>query len=169
MKHLTVEERYTIWAMVQQGWKQKEIALAIGKDKSVVSRELKRNCDNRNREYKAHLAQRKYESRQKNKPKHIRFTEEVKQYVEECLAKDFSPEQISGRAAVEARECVSHERIYQYVWKDKKGGGDFYTHLRHKGRRYRKRGNAKDSRGIIKDRVDISQRPEIVDQKQRLG
>jgi len=169
MKHLTVGQRYEIWAMMQQGLKQKEIALAIGKDKSVVSRELKRNCDNRNREYRADLAQRKYESRQKNKPKHIRFTEEVKQYVEECLAKDFSPEQISGRAVVEGRECVSHERIYQYVWKDKKAGGDLYTHLRHKGRRYRKRGNAKDSRGIIKDRVDISQRPEIVDQKQRLG
>ncbi len=169
MKHLTVEERYTIWAMMQQGLKQKEIALAIGKDKSVVSHELKRNCDNRNREYRADLAQRKYESRQKNKHKRIRFTEEVKQYVEECLAKDYSPEQIRGRAVVEGRECVSHERIYQYVWKNKKGGGDFYTHLRHKGRRYRKRGNAKDSRGIIKDRVDISQRPEIVDQKQRLG
>ena len=169
MKHLTVEQRYTIWAMIQQGCKQKDIALAIGKDKSVVSRELKRNCDNRNREYRADLAQRKYENRQKNKPKHIRFTEEVKQYVDECLAKDYSPEQISGRAAVESRECVSHERIYQYVWKDKKAGGDLYTHLRHKGRRYRKRGNAKDSRGIIKDRVDISQRPEIVDQKQRLG
>ncbi|MBP8944851.1 MAG: helix-turn-helix domain-containing protein, partial [Paludibacteraceae bacterium] len=49
MKHLTVEQRYTIWAMMQQGLKQKEIALAIGKDKSVVSHELKRNCDNRNR------------------------------------------------------------------------------------------------------------------------
>ncbi len=169
MKHLTVEQRYEIWAMMQQGLKQKDIALAIGKDKSVVSRELKRNCDNRNRKYKADLAQRKYESRQKNKRKRIRFTEEVKQYVDECLAKDYSPEQIRGRAVVEGRECVSHERIYQYVWKNKKAGGDLHTHLRHKGRRYRKRGNAKDSRGIIKDRVDISQRPEIVDQKQRLG
>ncbi|HOL00458.1 MAG TPA: helix-turn-helix domain-containing protein, partial [Paludibacteraceae bacterium] len=81
MKHLTVEERYEIWAMMQQGLQQKEIALAIGKDKSVVSRELKRNCDNRNREYRADLAQRKYENRQKKKPKHICFTEEVKQYV----------------------------------------------------------------------------------------
>jgi len=154
---------------MQQGLKQKEIALAIGKDKSVVSRELKRNCDNRNREYRADLAQRKYESRQKNKGKRIRFTEEVKQYVDECLAKDYSPEQIRGRAVVEGRECVSHERIYQYVWKDKKAGGNLHTHLRHKGRRYRKRGNAKDSRGIIKERVDIDQRPEIVDRKERLG
>lgn len=169
MKHLTVEQRYTICAMIQQGLKQKDIAFAIGKDKSVVSRELSRNCDNRNREYRADLAQRKYENRQKNKPKHIRFTQRVKQYVEEFLAKDFSPEQIAGRAKLEGRECVSHERIYQYVWKDKKEGGDLHTHLRHKGRRYRKRGNAKDNRGIIKDRVDISQRPEIVDRKERLG
>jgi len=101
--------------MVQKGLKQKDIALAIGKNKSVVSCELRRNCDNRRREYRADLAQRKYENRQKNKPKHIRFTEEVKQHVDECLAKDFSPEQIRGRATVEGRKCVSHERIYQYV------------------------------------------------------
>ncbi|HOD61491.1 MAG TPA: IS30 family transposase [Bacilli bacterium] len=169
MKHLTVEQRYTIWAMIQQECKQKDIALAIGKDKSVVSRELRRNCDKRNEEYKADLAQRKYEKRQKDKKKHIYFTEEVKQHVNERLRKDLSPEQIAGRAKLEGRECVSTERIYQYVWKDKKEGGDLYTHLRRKGRRYRKRGNAKDSRGIIKDRVDISQRPEIVDRKERLG
>ena len=139
MKHLTVEQRYKIWAMLQQGFKQKDIASAIGKDKSVVSRELHRNCDNRSKKYKADLAQRKYENRQKNKPKHICFTQEVKQYVDNCLAKDFSPEQITGRAIVEGRQCVSHERIYQYIWKDKKEGGNHYTHLRHKGRKYRKR------------------------------
>ncbi len=115
MKHLTVEQRYEIWAMILQEWKQKDIALAIGKDKSVVSRELKLNCDNRNREYRADLAQRKYERRQKNKCKNLRFTEEVKQYVDGYLVKDFSPEQIAGRIALEGRECVSHERIYQYV------------------------------------------------------
>lgn len=42
-------------------------------------------------------------------------------------------------------------------------------HLRRKGRKYRKRGAAIDTRGIIKDRVDISLRPDIVDQKQRFG
>jgi len=64
---------------------------------------------------------------------------------------------------------VSYERIYQYVWHDKKANGDLYTHLRRKGRKYRKRGAAKDSRGIIKDRVNISQRPAIVDEKTRMG
>lgn len=32
MKHLTVEQRYTIYVINQQGYKQKDIALTIGKD-----------------------------------------------------------------------------------------------------------------------------------------
>ncbi len=63
MKHLTVEHRYKIWAMMQQGSKQKDIALAIGKDKSVVSRELRRNFDNRSLKYNPDLAQCKYDTK----------------------------------------------------------------------------------------------------------
>lgn len=48
MSHLTSEQRYTISAMLAQNHPQNQIALAIGKDKSVVSRELKRNSDQRN-------------------------------------------------------------------------------------------------------------------------
>lgn len=169
MKHLTSEQRYTICVMIQQGYSQKDIALAIGKDKSVVSRELKRNCDMRSKKYDAVLAQRKYIQRQKNKPKHIRFTEDVKKMVDEALMKDYSPEQIAGRAKIKGKQCVSPERIYQYIWKEKKVGGKLYTYLRRKGRKYRKRGNAKDTRGIIKDRVGIEKRPDIVDKKERLG
>jgi IS30 family transposase len=169
MKHLTVEQRYTISVMLQKGYKQKQIAEAIGKDKSTVSREIRRNCDVRSGEYRYELAQRKCDKRHETKRKRIRFTEPVKAYVDTLLKNDFSPEQIAGRAKLENVECVSHERIYQYVWADKKAKGSLFTHLRRKGRKYRKRGSAKDSRGIIKDRVDISQRPAIVEEKIRLG
>ena len=169
MKHLTVEQRYTISVMKKQNYSQKEIANAIGKDKSIVCRELKRNCDKRSGSYGHDLAQRKYEQKQRNKPKHIRFTTQVKQCVDELLNKDYSPEQIAGRMKIEEKTCVSPERIYQYVWKDKKDGGILYTHLRRQGRKYRKRGNAKDTRGVIKNRVDIEQRPAIVNEKERLG
>lgn len=155
--------------MRNQGCSQKEIALAIGKDKSVLSRELKRNCDMRSKKYDDDLAHRKYQQRQRDKPKHISFTEDVKQLVDALLDQDYSPEQISGRAKIEGRSCVSVERIYQYVWKDKKEGGSLFKHLRQKGRKYRKRGNARDSRGIIKDRVDIDQRPPVVNNKERFG
>ena len=83
------------------------------KDKSTISRELKRNCDKRNGEYDWSLAQRKYEYRQKQKPKHIRFTNEVNELVNNWIAEDYSPEQIYGRAKIEGKECVSHERIYR--------------------------------------------------------
>jgi len=98
MKHLTDKQRYTISVMNEQGYKQKEIAKAIRKDKSTISRELKRNCDKRNGKYDWTLAQRKYEKRQKQKPKCIRFTNEVKKLVNRWLAEDYSPEQISGLA-----------------------------------------------------------------------
>ena len=41
--HLTREQRYQISALLQAGHSQKEIAELLGKDKSVISRELKRN------------------------------------------------------------------------------------------------------------------------------
>lgn len=69
MGHLTKEQRYTIFVMKQQGCKINFIASAIGKDKSVVSRELKRNCDKRSEQYNVDLAQRKYEKRMQKKRK----------------------------------------------------------------------------------------------------
>jgi len=168
MKHLTSGQRYTISQMVGK-YRLKEIAQTIGKDKSVVSRELKRNCDKRSGLYNYDLAQRKYERRQREKPKHHRFTPEIRDYIKEQLGKDFSPEQISGRAKLEGVDCVSHECIYQYVWGDKRKGGELHTHLRHKGRKYQKRSNKTNKRGCIKNRVSIDQRPAIVDEKKRFG
>lgn len=155
--------------MLAQNFSQTTIAAAIGKDKSVVSRELRRNCDMRSGEYRCELAQRKYEERLRFKQKAIRFNAEVKERVEAMLEEDFSPEQISGRCRLEGLDCVSHERIYQYIWADKKRGGDLYTHLRRKGRKNRKRGAAKDGRGIIRDRVSIDCRSDIVNEKKRFG
>lgn len=155
--------------MLTAGYKQKEIAERIGRDKSVVSREMRRNADNRNQVYKPELAQRKYEKRLKEKPKHIRFTAQVRQTVEAKLQQKLSPEQIAGVCSQEGLVCVSPERIYQYIWQDKKQKGILYTNLRTQGKRYRKRGNSKDARGIISGRVPIEQRPVEVAEKQRFG
>jgi len=169
MKHLTIEQRYSISQMLEHGYRKIEIAKVIGKNKATVYRELQRNCDGRSGEYKSILAQRKYQQRMAEKPKHIRFTEAVREYVDSKLKWELSPEQIYGRSKVEQVDCVSHETIYQYIWKDKKAKGTLHKYLRRKGRRHRKRGSAKDSRGIIANRVDISKRPKIVDKKTRIG
>jgi IS30 family transposase len=169
MGHLTEVQRYEISAMLQAGMSRKEICEKTGRDKSVLSRELRRNCDGRTGKYNPGLAQRKYERRLKEKPKSIHFTEELKRKVINELQEDFSPEQIVGRARLKGEKCVSHETVYRYVWKDKKQGGSLHKHLRNRGKKYKRRGSYKSSRGIIKDRVSIDGRPAIVDEKVRLG
>ena len=169
MSQLTKAQRYTISVMRKRNFSMGEIAAVIGKHKSTISRELRRNCDGRSGRYDADLAQRKCEKRQKGKPHRVRFTEEVRLRVEAMLREDYSPEQVVGRCRLEGLECVSVETIYQYVWGDKRRGGDLHTHLRRKGRKYRKRGAKKDSRGVIRDRVSIDERPKVVDDKSRFG
>ncbi|HNR56660.1 MAG TPA: IS30 family transposase [Flavobacteriales bacterium] len=169
MSHITDEQRCIIQRMKKAGRQQKQIAEAIGKSASAVSRELRRNCDGRSGEYNADLAARKSAQRKRDKPKAVRFTAAMRAGVERQLTQKFSPEQIVGLAEREGRDMVSHERIYQHVWQDKKRGGTLHEHLRTRGKRYRKRGAAKDSRGIIVGRVDIEQRPAVVEQRKRFG
>jgi IS30 family transposase len=169
MSHLTLEQRYQISDLLVAGQSQGKIADQLGVNKSTVSRELARNSDGRSGVYRPELAQRKRDERQKAKPKKKRFTAAVEDYVKGKLEKDLSPEQIAGEARRQGVECACAERIYQYVWADKKSGGQLYRHLRTKGKKYAKRGSLKGKRGQIKDRVDIDKRPQIVEQKQRVG
>jgi IS30 family transposase len=169
MSHITDEQRCTIQRLKEAGYQQKQIAVAIGKSASAVSRELRRNRDERNAAYRADLAARKSAKRKKEKPKAVRFTATMRLYVEERLALKHSPEQIVGVARQEGLDMVSHERIYRHIWQDKKRGGTLHEHLRTRGKRYRKRGAAKDRRGIITGRVDIDQRPAVVEQRKRFG
>lgn len=169
MAHLTSEQRYTIAQMKANGFSIKDICLAIGKDKSVLSREFKRNSDQRNGIYRADLAQKKYTQRLCDKPKKAYFTAEIRAEVDLGLRDYLSPEQIVGLAKKNGTACVSVERIYQYVWQDKKKGGNLHDYLRQGGKKYRSRGASKDKRGMIKGRVDISERPAIVEERSRFG
>lgn len=168
MSHLTQEQRYTISEMTDNGYRPSEIAKIIGKHKSTIGRELKRNCDERNGSYRYILAQRKYEERQKRKRKRIKFSPEVKAYVEQKLQSKWSPEQISKTKAPEGMELVSHERIYQHILSDKKQGGSLWKHLRRK-RKYKRRCITEDRRGKISNAKSIHQRPAEVEQRVRCG
>ena len=168
MSHVTEEQRYTISMMLEQGYSRKEICKVIGKDKSVISRELKRNCDQRNGKYTSKLAQKKYEKRKREKPKALKFTREVQIYVEDKLGLQWSPEQISNSCNKEEMQMVSPERIYQHIIQDKKEGGRLYKNLRRK-KKYRRRIGVEDRRGKLKNRKSIHERPKEVDEKTRVG
>ena len=177
--HLSLEQRYQIEALVKAGKRQNEIANIIGKSASCVSRELKRSIPLRGKgacEYYAENAQRKSQLRHKMKPKRKVFDESMKKYCREKLINErWSPELISHQGRKEQENFISHEWIYQWIWKCKhsnrsedKEGKHLYRHLKHR-RRHRKRGNRRDNRGTIPNRVSIEQRPKIVNRRNRIG
>ena len=170
MKHysqLTQEQRYHISALIKAGNSKTNIADDVGVHKSSISREIKRNSGNRG--YKPKQADQLATDRRQQAEKHIKFTPELKQIVIEKIKLDWSPEQISGYLKRKGTAEISHERIYQFLQEDKKAGGDLYKHLRHSGKKRKKRYGSKDRRGQIKNRVSIDERPKIVERKRRIG
>ena len=75
---------------------------------------------------------------------------------------------VSGWLTREEGVSVSHERIYQHVYEDKRRGGDLHRHLRCQKPR-RKRYGHYDRRGQIRERVSIDERPEVVEARSRIG
>jgi IS30 family transposase len=164
---LTQEQRYHIYGLQKAKNSQTYIADAVGVHKSTISREVRRNRGDRGyRPQQAH--KRALDNRQQAK-KHIKFTSELEKSVIEKILLDWSPDQISGHLQKEGSASVSHERIYQFILADKKAGGSLYNHLRHSGKKRKKRYGSKDRRGQIKNRISIDERPKVVDKKLRIG
>ena len=82
---------------------------------------------------------------------------------------DWSPEQVSGGLAKEETIRISHERIYQPIWTDKRQGGTLFKHLRQSNKKRKKQYGSKDKRGQIRNRISIEERPEVVEAKTRIG
>ncbi len=159
-KQLTLEKRYHISALLKSGLRQKEIAEAVGVSASTISRELLRNKTEKG--YDPETAQQWAFLRHKKKCKHTVWTPTVERYVRAKLKQEWSPEQISGRMRQEREDGVSHETIYRFIYDNKAGGGRLYRHLRHKNRKYHKRGRTYESRGTLKNRTMIDKRPKVV-------
>jgi IS30 family transposase len=169
MQHLTQKQRYEISTLLQLNMSKIAISRHLGVDKSTISRELKRNTNKLTGVYDGTSSEILCRERHKAKNKSIRFNLFIQLFINEKLKLLYSPEQISGYAKKEGIDCVSHERIYQYIWKDKKDKGLLYQSLRNYGRLYSKRGQTTNKRGQIPDRVDITERPLIVEERSRLG
>ena len=97
-----------------------------------------------------------------------RISEHIWEQVETLIRDEWSPEQIAGRLEREQGVSISHEWIYQYIYADKRSGGDLYQYLRCQKAR-RKRYGSYDRRGIIPNQVSIDDRPAIVEAKRRFG
>ena len=70
---------------------------------------------------------------------------------------------------MEGFAMVSHQTMYRWIWEYKCKKGALYQYLRQKGKKYNKRGDALSGKGYIPNRIDIEERPAIVDLKERFG
>jgi IS30 family transposase len=161
---LTQEQRYQISALKRIDMLPSKIADEVGVHRATIGRELKRNEGERGyRPKQAH--EKAMQRRAKSKP---RIGADSWKVVEEKLRQDWSPEQVSGWLNKNHEYCVSHEWIYQHILADKRAGGNLYKHLRCQ-KKHRKRYGKPDYRGKLSDRVSIEERPQIVEQRERLG
>lgn len=165
--HLDQEQRYQISSLLKAGYQRKVIAAEIGVHRSTISREIKRNQGKRG--YRPKQANTFAIERCKGSENATRIEAPAWLLVKSCLQEKLSPEQISGRLKLSGQLNISHESIYQYVYRDKKEGGDLVQYLRGK-KQYRKRyGSGHERRGGLKNRTSIDDRPAIVETKERIG
>jgi IS30 family transposase len=167
--HLTGEQRCQIEALKASRMSNAAIACQLGVDRATIGRELKRNRARGG--YRGKSARIKAKARRaKASATPHKMTAALLAMIEAKLTgEQWSPDQISGWLAKGGHGTISAEAIYRHVWRDKKKGGTLHIHLRHGGKKYNKRKGKHTWRGIIPGRIDIDQRPAIVNEKSRIG
>ena len=114
--HLTAEERSHIYELHVHKTSVTEIARLTGRDKATISRELRRNQDQRG--YRAGQAERFARGRQRNCANGPRVSSEVWEAAKVKLREDWSPEHISGRFEADGTGQISTQTIYDFVLAD---------------------------------------------------
>jgi transposase, IS30 family len=161
---LTMEDREDISRGLAKGMDNKDIAFSVGRDESVVSREIARHGGRvAYRAWKADTAAR--ESRSRPKERKIDIEPELRDRVAGDLKKGWSPEQIAGRLCYERHRgetgmSVSHETIYTWIYAQPKGELARAGIVLRTGREQRKpRGRKKTAGAKIVGMRSIEDRP----------
>jgi transposase, IS30 family len=164
--HLTVEERDSIAQLRHQGADQREIAKAVGRCPSTISREFRRNRTGD--EYYAAQAQRESERRRRERPLVRKMDDpQINEAVRSGLADEWAPEQIAGRMKQQhpddSDRRVSPQTIYTWI-KNDEHREHWEASLRRRGKRPYRRKNA-----IPSDAAHIADRPQVIEERLRLG
>lgn len=163
---LRLEEREEISRRLACGEGVRAIARALRRPPSTVSREVNRNGGPRH--YRAAQADnRAWEQARRPKPCKLATQGRLRRIVAAKLAKNWSPEQISGwlrwKYPGDERMQISHETIYLTLFVQARGAlkRELQAHLRSGRilRRSRKATLSGQSRGQIIDAVSIRDRP----------
>jgi len=166
-RQLTLVQRYQIQGLHDAGYRQTVIAQHVGCDKSTISRELKRLAAG---QYCAETAHEQAIWRRRHAAKATRQTPWLLRLVRQALVKGFSPAIIAHRLELElGKPMVSHETVYRWIYDDYQAGGDLHQFLVRAYNPYRTCYGVYDRRGIVPGRKPISERPAVVEKRQRQG
>ena len=168
-RQLNAEEREVLAALRSAGWSQAEIARHLGRHRSTVWRELKRNCAPYDGWYRSKRAHQRAHARRYRSRRNSQFARADWARIEELLKEEWSPEQVAGYLGRRQELSISHETIYRHVWQDLRAGGTLHRHLRGARKQCRKRYGRYDSRGRLAGKRMIGERPPTVDLRRRVG
>jgi len=169
---LTQDERSAIQTMKAQAVSQADMARALGRSPSTISRELRRNR-NGDGSYCATVAGQKYKKRkQRCRRTLLCENEKLVSYVYDKLSSYWSPEQIAGRLLIDFPDDpqmrISHETLYRWIYDNPKFRA-FRECLRRRHKKRRKQGGRNVHKVSIPNRVPIAERPPEVDSQERFG
>ena len=167
-KQLTQDERYEIARLRAEGVSIQQIAAALDRQPSTISREVKRNSG-RQVGYKPSYAQDQTRAR-RWKGSRLEREADLRDTVLKHLGQGWSPEQIAGRLARDqGRKVISYESIYRFIYaqmaRTKDYGWRLYLPRGKSKRGFRgRRGGSSAIR--IEGRVSLAERtPEASDRK----
>ena len=134
-QQLTRDERYMIVQLRRQHCGLSEMARLMGRSRSTIWRELKRNMiqTRHGLGYCVSKAQEQRNSRLRRSRRGPQHSSEDYALVRRLLLQQWSPEQISGTLGRLNELQISHQTSYRYIRRDWRSGGDLWQELR---RRY---------------------------------
>lgn len=171
-RQLGQKERDQIFLLKKKGMTNTEIAVKLGRNKSTIGRELRRNTHQKLHQYLPDTAGRKA-SRRKERGRKARYVvkdEALKRKIVRLLKGGWSPDLIAGRLKRAKHTALNQESIYQFIYSLEGRKQNLRQYLRRAHRIRRKkngRKHRKDSR--IPNRVGIEKRPKHVEKRRQFG
>lgn len=166
---ITWAERYAIAALLAHGYNQAHIAYVLDRQRSTISRELRRNVSRTCGWYRPKLAEDYARTRRRRTRQHSQYTTAQWRQVVRLLEAWLSPEQIAGLLREMGCFAICHETIYQYIKKDRRQGGQLYLNLRQGHRRRRKRYERRTAWPRQDRKRSILDRPPSVEARREIG
>jgi len=168
-RQLNAEERSVLAALRTHGLSLAEIGRHLGRHRSTIWREVRRNCAPYDGGYRSRRAHQRAHARRWRSRRNSQFGKAQWARVETLLRQEWSPEQVAGYLRRHGELSISHETIYRHVWRDRQRGGSLHLHLRCAQKQCRKRYGRNDSRGRLAGKRMIGERPASIEKRRRLG